>query len=156
MYNVVKTAAAGAMLGGSLLFTAGVGLANAAPETARDGQVALALGDSVLQNVDAAAAAQIAAAVCDVETGPVTDLVQSVDTDGTQRTVCTNNLGAIGVSQNGTTPSQTTPAQPGAAESGGATSGTTPQDATADTDTPSDAGGAETVPDTEPTTSGTR
>ena len=59
MGNFVKTATAGAMLGGSLLFTVGLGIANAAPDTLGDGKVNLTLGNvSVLENVDTAAAAR--------------------------------------------------------------------------------------------------
>jgi hypothetical protein len=103
--NFVKTATAGAMLGGSLLFTVGLGIANAAPDTLGDGKVNLTLGNvSVLENVDTAAAAQIAAGVCDnTDTSSLTTAVQGVDTNGADHVVCTNNLGTISFSQNGTT-----------------------------------------------------
>jgi hypothetical protein len=102
--NFVKTATAGAMLGGSLMFTVGMGIANAAPETAGDGKVNLTLGNvSVLENVDDAAAAQIAAGVCEnTDTASLTTAVQGVDANGTDHVVCTNNLGTISFSQNGT------------------------------------------------------
>lgn len=105
MGNFVKTATAGAMLGGSLLFTVGLGIANAAPDTLGDGKVNLTLGNvSVLENVDTAAAAQIAAGVCDTtDTSSLTTAVQGVDTNGADHVVCTNNLGTISFSQNGTT-----------------------------------------------------
>lgn len=104
MGNLVKTATAGAMLGGSLLFTVGLGIAQAAPDTAGDGKVNLTLGNvSVLQNVDDAAAAQIAAGVCEnTDTAALTTAVQGVDANGTDHVVCTNNLGTISFSQNGT------------------------------------------------------
>ncbi|MBU9763791.1 hypothetical protein FR943_08045 [Mycobacterium sp. TNTM28] len=103
MGNFVKTATAGAMLGGSLLFTVGLGIANAAPNTIGDGKVNLALGNvSVLENVDTAAAAQIAAGVCEsTDTASLTTAVQGVDANGTDHVVCTNNLGTISFSQNG-------------------------------------------------------
>ncbi|OMB86282.1 hypothetical protein [Mycolicibacterium conceptionense] len=104
MGNFVKTAAAGAMLGGSLLFSVGLGIAHAAPETAGDGKVNLTLGNvSVLENVDDAAAAQIAAGVCEnTDTASLTTAVQGVDANGTDHVVCTNNLGTISFSQNDT------------------------------------------------------
>ncbi len=106
MGNFVKTATAGAMLGGSLLFTVGLGIAHAAPDTttAGDGKVNLTLGNvSVLQNVDDAAAAQIAAGVCEnTDTASLTTAVQGVDANGSDHVVCTNNLGTISFSQNGT------------------------------------------------------
>ncbi|MCV7365193.1 hypothetical protein H7K19_26995 [Mycolicibacterium neworleansense] len=100
----MKTATAGAMLGGSLLFTVGLGVANAAPDTAGDGKVNLTLGNvSVLENVDDAAAAQIAAGVCEnTDTASLTTAVQGVDANSTDHVVCTNNLGTISFSQNGT------------------------------------------------------
>ena len=105
MGNFVKTATAGAMLGGSLLFTVGLGIANAAPETAGDGKVNLTLGNvSVLENIDDAAAAQIAAGVCEnTDTASLTTAVQGVDANSGDHVVCTNNLGTISFSQNGTT-----------------------------------------------------
>ncbi|WP_166902805.1 hypothetical protein [Mycobacterium sp. DL440] len=105
MGNFAKTASAGAVVGGSLLFTVGLGIANAAPETAGDGKVNLTLGNvSVLENVDDAAAAQIAAGVCEnTDTASLTTAVQGVDANSTDHVVCTNNLGTISFSQNGTT-----------------------------------------------------
>ncbi|MCG7606450.1 MULTISPECIES: hypothetical protein [Mycobacterium] len=105
MGNFVKTATAGAMLGGSLLFTVGLGIAHAVPDTVGDGKVNLTLGNvSVLENVEDAAAAQIAAGVCEnTDTASLTTAVQGVDTNGTDHVVCTNNLGTISFSQNGPT-----------------------------------------------------
>ncbi|MCV7068178.1 hypothetical protein [Mycolicibacterium houstonense] len=105
MGNFVKTAAAGAVFGGSLLFTVGMGVAAAAPETTGDGKVNLSLGNvSVLENVDNAAAAQIAAGVCEsTDTASLTTAVQGVDANSADHVVCTNNLGTISFSQNGST-----------------------------------------------------
>ncbi|WKG04878.1 hypothetical protein [Mycolicibacterium sp. HK-90] len=105
MGNFVKTAAAGAVFGGSLLFTVGMGAASAAPETIGDGKVNLSLGSvSVLENVDNAAAAQIAAGVCEsTDTASLTTAVQGVDANSADHVVCTNNLGTISFSQNGST-----------------------------------------------------
>ena len=110
MGYIVKRATAGAALGGSLFFTAGLGIASAQPDTADDDLVNLALGNvSVLEDVNVAAAAQIAAAVCGVAGGPVTTTAETVDTSGTETVVCTNNLGAISFSQNGAAQSEEAP-----------------------------------------------
>jgi hypothetical protein len=110
--NVLKTAAAGTIVGGSLLFTIGLGLAGAQPDTANDGQVNVSIGNvGVLEDVAVASAAELAAAVCDLEVGPVNEQVTTVDADGVEQTVCTNNLGAIVVQQNGPGQSENAPGQ---------------------------------------------
>jgi hypothetical protein len=104
MGNIVKRATAGAALGGSLFFTAGLGVAHAQPETADDGLVKLSLGSAgVLEDVNVASAVQIAAAVCGGVTVPqqVTTSADGVDATGTEAVVCTNNLGTVTISQNG-------------------------------------------------------
>lgn len=140
MGNLVKTATAGAMLGGSLLFTVGLGIAQAAPDTAGDGKVNLTLGNvSVLQNVDDAAAAQIAAGVCEnTDTASLTTAVQGVDANGTDHVVCTNNLGTISFSQNGSAE------RPGNAPQGAGPQSLAPT--TAPTTVP---GGTHSSPDTD-------
>jgi hypothetical protein len=98
MKSIVKRVTMGTALGGALFFSAGVGVANAAPN---DGQVDLALGNvGILEDVPFADAAQIAAGVCDVEVGRVNSLARSTDVFGDQLNVCTNNLGAIDLRQN--------------------------------------------------------
>ncbi|MGP4057336.1 hypothetical protein ACTWP6_21380 [Mycobacterium sp. 4D054] len=93
--NFVKNAAAGAVLGGSLLFSAGLGLAHAQPADpaqpapAADGLVNLTIGDVTLAEgvtVDRAAAA--AAAICGAVPADVTTTATRVDADGVQQTVC--------------------------------------------------------------------
>ncbi|OBB28721.1 hypothetical protein A5792_21475 [Mycolicibacterium peregrinum] len=135
----MKTATAGAMLGGSLLFTVGLGIAQAAPETAGDGKVNLTLGNiSVLENVDDAAAAQIAAGVCEnTDTAALTTAVQGVDANSTDHVVCTNNLGTISFSQNGTTE-----------RPGGAAQGTAPHSVAPTTAPPMAPGGSHSSSDT--------
>ncbi len=138
MMNVVKTISAGTLLGGSLLFTAGLGLAGAQPDTAQtpDGQVNVTLGTAgVLEDVEAQAATQIAASVCDTETAKVTSIVEAVDTDGTEQTVCTNTLGTVVISQNG----------PGQSESAPGITG----------NTPNNTGSGDETPTTVPATPGT-
>lgn len=139
MGNFVKTATAGAMLGGSLLFTVGLGIAQAAPETAGDGKVNLTLGNiSVLENVDDAAAAQIAAGVCEnTDTASLTTAVQGVDANSTDHVVCTNNLGTISFSQNGTTE-----------RPGGMAEGTAPHSVAPTTALPMAPGGSHSSSDT--------
>ena len=117
----MKTAAAGTVIGGSLLFTAGLGIATAQPETAPDGLVNVSIGESgVLENVRAADAAQIAAGVCDVEINEVTSLAETTDAEGTEQSVCTNNLGPVLIQQNVAGQPESTPGQaetlPGEAE----------------------------------------
>ncbi|MGA5541020.1 hypothetical protein ACPCIR_04135 [Mycobacterium sp. NPDC051198] len=135
----MKTATAGAMLGGSLLFTVGLGIAQAAPETAGDGKVNLTLGNvSVLENVDDAAAAQIAAGVCEnTDTASLTTAVQGVDANSTDHVVCTNNLGTISFSQNGTTE-----------RPGGVAPGTAPHSVAPTTAPPMAPGGSHSSSDT--------
>lgn len=88
--SFVKNAAAGAVLGGSVLFTAGLGVANAQPvETTPDGLVNIAVGDStILQGVPTDAAAATAGALCASAPEDVNALAEQVDADGTDQTVC--------------------------------------------------------------------
>lgn len=100
MRNVVKSATAGAALGGALFFTAGLGMAQAAPQ---DGQVDLALGDTAaVEDVDAATAAKIAAELCDdADVAQVTQAAQTADADGVEQNVCQSELGPITVKDDG-------------------------------------------------------
>jgi hypothetical protein len=117
MRNTVKRATAGAALGGSLFFTAGLAIAFAQPDTAGDELVNLSLGSAgTLEDVNVDAATQIALGVCGggLVLPDVTTTVTGVDTNGTEAVVCTNNLGAVSVSQNG--PGQSEEEAPGIAE----------------------------------------
>ena len=121
MRNVMKNVAAGTVIGGSLLFTAGLGIATAQPETAPDGLVNVSLGNAgVLEDVKAADAAQIAAGVCDLEVDQVTTLAETTEADGTEQSVCTNSLGSVLIQQNGAGQSESAPGHaeglPGQAE----------------------------------------
>jgi hypothetical protein len=113
MRNTVKRATAGAALGGSLFFTAGLAIAFAQPDTANDELVNLSLGSAgTLEDVNVAAAVQIAAAVCGQAAVPqqVTTTADGVDATGTEAVVCTNNtLGAVTISQNGPSQSEEAP-----------------------------------------------
>ncbi|WP_234810327.1 hypothetical protein [Mycolicibacterium moriokaense] len=112
MRNVMKNVAAGTVLGGSLLFTAGLGIAGAQPHNAPapDGLVNVTLGSAgVLEDVKAADAATIAAGVCDLEVDQVTKLAEATDTEGTEQSVCVNSLGSVLLQQNGPGQSESAP-----------------------------------------------
>lgn len=116
MRNVLKNAAAGTAIGGSLLFTAGIGIATAQPDNAPapDGLVNVALGSAgALEDVKAVDAAQIAAGVCDLPIDQVTKLAESTDTEGTEQSVCVNSLGSVLIQQNGPGHSESAPGQSG-------------------------------------------
>jgi hypothetical protein len=107
MHNIIKRASAGAVLGGSLLFTAGLGMAGAQPLNLQDGLVNLAVGDvTILEDVNVGVAANVAAAICGLEVGPVNVLAESVDADGGTETVCDVTGGPINLTQNAGTPGQ--------------------------------------------------
>lgn len=87
--SFVKNAAAGAVLGGSLLFTAGLGMAQAQPVDAPDGLVNLSVGDvTLLESVSADTAATAAGALCAQVPADVNALVTQVDGEGTPQTLC--------------------------------------------------------------------
>jgi hypothetical protein len=106
MQNIIKKTAAGAVMGGALLFTGGMGLAQAAPPQIQDGLVNLAIGDiAVLNDVEVAAAVQLAAALCDTVDAAV---LGAVDETG-QAYTCTSEVGDIVVTQNGRGNSENAP-----------------------------------------------
>jgi hypothetical protein len=112
MRNIVKNVAAGTAIGGSLLFTAGLGISSAQPLNLQDGLVNLAVGDvTILENVNAAVAANVAAAICGLEVVdnvPIAVLAEDVDAgdEGETRTICNVNGGPITIDQNAGTPGQ--------------------------------------------------
>jgi hypothetical protein len=103
---MVKRAAAGAVLGGSLLVTGGLGMANAAPPVdLQDGLVNVGVGNvTVAKDVNAGVATQVIAAVCGTSDGPVdvAALVSQVDQSRNPETVgtCTLPGGPVTVTQN--------------------------------------------------------
>ena len=105
MASMMKKAAAGAVLGGSLLFTGGMGLAGAAPPQIQDGLLNVAVGDvTVLRNVQVEAVAQILANVCpNVNVEDVNVLAEQLDTDGGSQPVadCTAFTQPVSLQQNG-------------------------------------------------------
>lgn len=88
--SFVKNAAAGAFLGGSLLFTAGLGMAHAQPaESPSDGQVGLSIGSvTLLESSSADTVAAAAAAICGATPADVSALATQVGTEGGTQTVC--------------------------------------------------------------------
>jgi hypothetical protein len=105
MQNIVKKTAAGALMGGSLLFT-GMGVASAQPLNLQDGLVSLAVGDvAILNDVNVGVAAEVAAAICGISVSDVNALGTQVEADGGQKTVCTVGKDSpITLSQNAGTP----------------------------------------------------
>lgn len=96
--SITKKAAAGAVLAGSLLFGAGIAPANA---QVQDGLVNVAVGDvTILEDVNVALAAQVAANVCGLKVGPVAVLGRAVDRSDATRTVCTTDQGPVTILQN--------------------------------------------------------
>ncbi len=104
MTSMVKKAAAGAVLGGSLLFS-GMGVAQAAPPVnLQDGLVNVGVGDvTIAKDVNVGVAAQIIAAVCGTDVTAA--VLGSVDQAGTPQTFCSLPGGDLTVTQNaGTSP----------------------------------------------------
>ena len=127
MRNIAKRATAGAVLGGSLFFTAGLGIATAQPVVEKDGLVDLSIRDiTILEGVSADQAAKVASNVCDVTVEQATTLINDVDQLNQQKTVCDSPLGPVTLTQN----IQQTPA-PGTVGPQQATPGALPGDAPA-------------------------
>ena len=103
--SFVKNAATGAVLGGSLLFTAGLGMAQAQPVDAPDGLVNLSVGDvTLLESVTADTAATAASALCAEVPADVSALATQVDGEGTPQTLCSGLPGGdLVIAQNAAT-----------------------------------------------------
>lgn len=122
----VMTATVGTLFGGSLLFTAGLGVAGAEPMPVDvpDGLVSVTVGGTpILENVPADIAANASMAICGPTAGDAATLAQQVDADGAEQTVCTGLPGGdLVVTQNvsaeSTSPSPVVPeTEAGASES---------------------------------------
>src|SRR5581483_5899 len=116
MRYIVKRAAAGAVLGGSLFAIGGIGVANAAPPVnLQDGLVNVDVGNvAVAKDVNATVAAQVVAALCGTNVGgvDVNALANQVDQNGNAQTIanCTLPGGPVSVTQNaGSTPGNSHP-----------------------------------------------
>lgn len=92
----LKNAAAGAVLGGSLLFTAGLAMANAQPEEPPadpDGLVTVLVAGSTSQDsVPVEEAAAAAAGACGSDPAAAIGLAQLADAEGAAQTVCQDVL----------------------------------------------------------------
>lgn len=105
MTNVVRKAAASAVLGGALLSTAGLGIATAQPLNLQDGLVNVGVGDvTILEDVNAGVGATVAAAVCGINVSDVNVLAEQVDRDSGQQTVCDVPGGEVTLTQNAGSP----------------------------------------------------
>ncbi|MBM7805141.1 hypothetical protein JOD57_000978 [Geodermatophilus bullaregiensis] len=81
------------------LVTGVAGTAGAQP--VQDGLVNVAVGDvTILEDVNVALAAQVAANICGVKVGPVAVLGRAVDRSGETSTVCTTDQGPVDLEQN--------------------------------------------------------
>lgn len=104
MKNTIKRTTAGAVLGGSLLFSA-MGVASAAPPVnLQDGLVNVGVGDvTIAKDVNVGVAAQVIAAVCGTDVTAA--VLGAVDQIGTPQTFCNLPGGPLTVAQNaGTSP----------------------------------------------------
>lgn len=91
----------GAAVAGSVLFISGFTGASAAPDVNQDGLVNVAVGDvTVLQDVNAAVAAQVVANICGLQVGPVALLANQVNATGVSNTVCTASGAPVTITQN--------------------------------------------------------
>ncbi|WP_029368471.1 hypothetical protein [Mycobacterium sp. UM_WWY] len=122
MKSTMKRVTVGTALGGALLASVGLGLANAEPRG--DGQVDVVVGTSgTLHNVPVATAAQIVGSVCNRDVGQVTPAVEAVDANGGDQNVCNSSLGAVDLRQNDSSNAEGTQSAPTTAPS---TKSTTP------------------------------
>ena len=99
MSSRIKALAVSAFFGATVL------LSPAAPAAAQvavqDGLVNVAVGDvTILEDVNVAVAAQVAANICGVKVGPVVLLGQAVDQSGKTETVCKSDQGPVRITQN--------------------------------------------------------
>ncbi len=100
MRNVVKRTAAGAVLGGSLLFTGGLAIASAAPATdINDQLVDLQIGTGApLQGVNVDVASQIAGLLCGTGTNVSGTAESGMNANGTPATGMSANANGTNVS----------------------------------------------------------
>lgn len=85
-----------ATLFASALLSAGLAT-SASAQTQQDGLVNVNIGDiTVIEDVNVAVAAVIAANICGVQVGPVVLLAQEVDATSEQETVCEAGRGRLG------------------------------------------------------------
>ena len=106
--NIITRASAGAVLGGALLFTGGMGVANAEPINLQDGLINVAIGDiTILEDVNVGVAATVAAAICGVQViDDIGVLAEQVDLGSGPVTACEVPGGDVNLVQNAGTPGQ--------------------------------------------------
>ena len=96
MLKVLSAAA----IGGVLFITSLTGAGAAPNNTTQDGLVNVAAGDvTILQDVNAAVAAQVVANVCNVVVGPVALLATQADLTGASSTFCAADGAPIAITQ---------------------------------------------------------
>ena len=129
------TAAIGTVFGGSLLLTAGMGIAGAEPlpVPAPDGLVSVTVGGTtILDSVSVDEASNASAAICGTTAPDVTTLGQHVDTQGVNQTVCAGLPGGdLVLAQNVSAETPTSPVVPGTDAEGAATEGAAEEPAAA-------------------------
>ena len=111
-----KTAAVGTIFGGSLLLTAGMGIAGAEPlpVPTPDGLVNVTVGGTtILDSVTFEEATNASAAICGTTAPDVNALVQQVDTQGVNQTVCAGLPGGDLVLAQNVIVESTSPVVPG-------------------------------------------
>jgi hypothetical protein len=124
MKSTMKRVTIGTVVGGALLASVGLGLANAEPRG--DGQVDVTVGSAgTLHNVPVATAAQIVGSVCNHDIGQVTPAVEAVDANGGEQNVCNSTLGAVDLRQNDSGTAEGTQSTPTTAPSTKSTTSTT-------------------------------
>lgn len=117
-----KNIAAGTVLGGSVLFTAGLGIAGAQPADSPaadspDDRVTVAVGGTpILESVSTDTAATAAGAICGSSTPEVSALAESVDVAGATQTVCSGLPGGELAIQNASLSTEAPASVPGAAQ----------------------------------------
>jgi hypothetical protein len=90
-----------AAIGGVLFITSLTGAGAAPNNTVQDGLVNVAAGDvTILQDVNAAVAAQVIANVCGLEVGPIAVLANQVDAGDPTATFCDANGSTMKITQN--------------------------------------------------------
>jgi hypothetical protein len=73
----------------------------ASAQPVQDGLVNVAVGDvTILEDVNVAVAAQVAAAICGVKVGPVAVLGRAVDRSGETENICPSANGPVDIEQN--------------------------------------------------------
>lgn len=130
----LKTAAVGSIFGGSLLLTAGMGIAGAEPlpVPTPDGLVNVTVGGTtILDSVSVDEASTASAAICGTTAPDVSALALQVDTQGVNQTACAGLPGGDLVLAQNVSLETTSPVVPGT-DAEGTADGSTPEGAAAE------------------------